>query len=192
VEISEIASPDAWFGCNHFSRPPRCGRCGSSTGKPLDALEPDVRISRDGTGKPVKSKRRTKTGFINLIANRPLALTFTGSGSDETRLAIVYELSDALYRTKVGLTRNESSALELSSFGTFTVRKKGQRIGRNPETGVVVPSFPRRVRRPYRAFGQLLPNRFHDCRKFPRLDSKFDRFRPVNNVHSPKAALDKV
>jgi len=92
-----------------------------------------------------------------------LALTFTGSGSDETRLAIVYELSDALYRTKVGLTRNESSVLvdlalkeitdaiaegetvKLSSFGTFTVRKKGQRIGRNPKTGVVVPIVPRHV-----------------------------------------------
>ncbi len=92
-----------------------------------------------------------------------MALTFTGSGSDETRLAIVYELSDALYRTKVGLTRKELSALfdlvlkeitgaiaegetvKLSSFGTFTVRKKGQRIGRNPKTGVVVPIVPRRV-----------------------------------------------
>ena len=57
------------------------------------------------------------------------------------------ELSHALYRTKVGLTRKESSALadrvlkeitdaiaegeivKLSSFGTFTVCKKGQRIG---------------------------------------------------------------
>jgi hypothetical protein len=36
--------------------------------RPLDALEPDVRISRDGTGKPVQPERRTKTGFTNLIA----------------------------------------------------------------------------------------------------------------------------
>jgi integration host factor subunit alpha len=73
------------------------------------------------------------------------------------------ELSDALYRTKVGLTRRESSALvdlvlkeitdaiakgeavKLSSFGTFTIRKKGERMGRNPNTGVAVPIFPRRV-----------------------------------------------
>jgi integration host factor subunit alpha len=73
------------------------------------------------------------------------------------------ELTDAVYRTKAGLTRVESSALvdlvlgeitdtvargetvKLSSFGTFTVRKKGQRIGRNPNTGVEVPIFPRRV-----------------------------------------------
>jgi integration host factor subunit alpha len=72
------------------------------------------------------------------------------------------ELYDAVYR-KVALSRSESSALvelvlkkiadtvasgqtvKLSSFGTFAVRKKGQRIGRNPKTGVSVPITPRRV-----------------------------------------------
>jgi integration host factor subunit alpha len=81
------------------------------------------------------------------------------SGKTITRV----ELSDAIYRTKVGLTRTESSALldfvlkeitntiargetvKLSSFGTFTVRKTRQRIGRNPKTGIEVPIFPRRV-----------------------------------------------
>src|SRR5260370_21146656 len=85
--------------------------------------------------------------------------TMTISGKTITRI----ELSDAVYRTKVGLTRTESSALvdlmlkeitntiargetvKLSSFGTFTVRNKRQRIGRNPKTGVEVPIFPRRV-----------------------------------------------
>jgi integration host factor subunit alpha len=33
----------------------------------------------------------------------------------------------------------------LSSFGSFVVRKKGQRIGRNPKTGKEVPISPRRV-----------------------------------------------
>jgi integration host factor subunit alpha len=73
------------------------------------------------------------------------------------------ELSDAVYRTKPALTRSESSALvdlvlkeiadtiarsetvKLSSFGSFTMREKGQRIGRNPKTGVEAPIFPRRV-----------------------------------------------
>ena len=72
------------------------------------------------------------------------------------------ELYDAVY-WKVGLSRSESSALvelvlkeisdsvasgetvKLSSFGTFTVRNKGQRMGRNPKTGVEVPISPRRV-----------------------------------------------
>jgi integration host factor subunit alpha len=73
-----------------------------------------------------------------------------------------HELYDAVHR-KVGLSRTESSAfvelvlaeikdsiargetVKLSSFGTFTVRKKGQRMGRNPKTGVNVPISPRRV-----------------------------------------------
>jgi integration host factor subunit alpha len=73
------------------------------------------------------------------------------------------ELSDAVYRRIVGLTRTKSAdlvdlalkeitdtiargeAVKLSSFGTFTVRKKGQRMGRNPKTGAKVPILPRRV-----------------------------------------------
>ena len=35
--------------------------------------------------------------------------------------------------------------VKLSSFGSFIVRKKGQRIGRNPKTGTEVPISPRRV-----------------------------------------------
>ncbi len=41
------------------------------------------------------------------------------------------------------LERGES--VKLSSFGSFVVRKKGQRIGRNPKTGTEVPISPRRV-----------------------------------------------
>jgi integration host factor subunit alpha len=71
-------------------------------------------------------------------------------------------LTETIY-TEVGLSRNESadllevvlermcSALEagqsvkISGFGTFSVRQKGRRIGRNPKTGVEVPILPRRV-----------------------------------------------
>jgi integration host factor subunit alpha len=72
------------------------------------------------------------------------------------------DLCEAVYQ-KVGLSRTESAALvelvlkeitdclergetvKLSSFGSFIVRKKGQRIGRNPKTGKEVPISPRRV-----------------------------------------------
>src|SRR5919109_5653151 len=72
------------------------------------------------------------------------------------------DLCEAVYQ-KVGLSRTESSAfvelvlkeitdclergetVKLSSFGSFMVRKKGQRIGRNPKTGQEVPILPRRV-----------------------------------------------
>jgi integration host factor subunit alpha len=71
-------------------------------------------------------------------------------------------LGDAVYQ-KVGLSRAECAALvelvldemttailrgenvKLSSFGSFIVRSKGERIGRNPKTGVEVPIEPRRV-----------------------------------------------
>ena len=71
-------------------------------------------------------------------------------------------LAEAVYR-EVGLSRNESAELvesvishisdalaegetvKISSFGTFSVREKGRRIGRNPKTGEEVPIDPRRV-----------------------------------------------
>lgn len=72
------------------------------------------------------------------------------------------DLCDAVHR-EVGLSRNESADLvesvltylsdalaagetvKISSFGTFTVRDKAARVGRNPKTGEEVPIHPRRV-----------------------------------------------
>src|ERR1700724_48770 len=72
------------------------------------------------------------------------------------------QLSEAVYQ-EVGLSRNESADLvetvldeisdaltrgdmvKISSFGSFAVRKKGKRVGRNPKTGQEVPINPRRV-----------------------------------------------
>jgi integration host factor subunit alpha len=71
-------------------------------------------------------------------------------------------LSEAVYQ-EVGLSRNESAQLvesvlaeigdrliqgdtvKISSFGSFSVRQKGGRVGRNPKTGEEVPIDPRRV-----------------------------------------------
>ena len=71
-------------------------------------------------------------------------------------------LAEAVYQ-EVGLSRNDSAQLvyvileevsqalirdemvKLSSFGSFQVRSKGERIGRNPKTGEEVPIKPRRV-----------------------------------------------
>jgi integration host factor subunit alpha len=72
------------------------------------------------------------------------------------------QLAEAVY-ANVGLSRNESAALletvlerisaaleagepvKISAFGTFLVRQKGQRVGRNPKTGIEVPILPRKV-----------------------------------------------
>lgn len=72
------------------------------------------------------------------------------------------DLAEAVYQ-EVGLSRNESSALvedmideisdelvakgsvKVSGFGSWTVRQKNERIGRNPKTGQEVPISPRKV-----------------------------------------------
>lgn len=72
------------------------------------------------------------------------------------------DLAEAVVR-QVGLPRNESQELvelvlkeisnclatgepvKLSSFGSFGIREKGERIGRNPKTGEEVPITPRKV-----------------------------------------------
>ena len=40
---------------------------------------------------------------------------------------------------------SEGQNVKISGFGTFVLRDKGERIGRNPKTGVEVPIAPRRV-----------------------------------------------
>ena len=80
------------------------------------------------------------------------------SGATITRA----DLAEAVYQ-EVGLSRNESAQLvdsvldeicdalikdemvKISSFGSFTVRQKGERVGRNPKTGEEVPILPRKV-----------------------------------------------
>ena len=72
------------------------------------------------------------------------------------------DLSEALHR-QIGLSRTDSAKIveqilaemcealsrgenvKMSGFGTFVLRDKGERIGRNPKTGIEVPIAPRRV-----------------------------------------------
>jgi integration host factor subunit alpha len=72
------------------------------------------------------------------------------------------DLAEEVHK-QVGLSRADSSAIieqilanmsdalekgenvKISGFGSFILRDKGQRVGRNPKTGVEVPIAPRRV-----------------------------------------------
>lgn len=81
---------------------------------------------------------------------------------DPVRTITRADLAEAVY-ARAGLSRAESSDfveaflgeisdaiargenVKLSSFGSFVVRSKGERVGRNPKTGVEVPITPRRV-----------------------------------------------
>lgn len=46
---------------------------------------------------------------------------------------------------KVVTTLENGESVKISGFGTFSVRRKGNRIGRNPKTGVEVEIEPRLV-----------------------------------------------
>ena len=46
---------------------------------------------------------------------------------------------------EVSLSLEKGETVKISSFGSFSVRSKSERIGRNPKTGQEVPITPRRV-----------------------------------------------
>ena len=80
----------------------------------------------------------------------------------ESKTVTRAQLGEAVYQ-EVGLSRHESAEMvesllaeisgalqkgemvKISSFGSFSVRRKGERIGRNPKTGEEVPILPRTV-----------------------------------------------
>jgi integration host factor subunit alpha len=97
-----------------------------------------------------------------LVPSRGFA-PFGNTGVRMTQKTITRaDLAEAVYGT-VGLSRTESAELvervleligdalitganvKLSSFGSFQVRSKNERIGRNPKTGEEVPILPRQV-----------------------------------------------
>ncbi len=72
------------------------------------------------------------------------------------------DLAEAVH-SEIGLSRGESARMvekvlehmcealstgqnvKISGFGSFVLRDKGERVGRNPKTGIEVPIAPRRV-----------------------------------------------
>ena len=80
----------------------------------------------------------------------------------DTGTLTLADLAEILNR-QIGLSRADAAAMiesildhmttaaldgenvKISGFGTFVLRDKGQRVGRNPKTGVEVPITPRRV-----------------------------------------------
>ena len=94
------------------------------------------------------------------VSPRPTAESVCAALPNQTVTRV--DLAEAVYK-QVGLSRKESAGLvemvlaeiteklalgetvKLSSFGSFLVRDKGERVGRNPKTGVEVPIMQRRV-----------------------------------------------
>ena len=91
-----------------------------------------------------------------------LGIARLNSDMDAANTLTRADLADVVHR-RLGLSRAESASVvervlhhmchalaegqnvKVSGFGTFILRDKGQRIGRNPKTGVEVPIAPRRV-----------------------------------------------
>jgi integration host factor subunit alpha len=96
------------------------------------------------------------------IRQRPTVLWITRESHMTTGTLTRADLTEAVFQS-VGLSRTDSAQMvedmleevcgalakgetvKLSSFGTFAVRQKSQRMGRNPKTGDEVPIAPRRV-----------------------------------------------
>jgi len=104
-------------------------------------------------------------GSGNILSKRVEALMASqksGGKNGQDKTVTRADLCETVYQ-RVGLSRSESAQLveqvinviseavargenvKLSSFGSFLVRSKGERIGRNPKTGEEVPIEPRRV-----------------------------------------------
>ncbi len=108
------------------------------------------------------SNRKPQVIDIDSENPSPLWLLKTQGDNMAEKTLTRMDLSEAVFR-EVGLSRNESAQLvesvlehlsdalvrgeqvKISSFGTFSVRDKSARIGRNPKTGEEVPINPRRV-----------------------------------------------
>lgn len=79
------------------------------------------------------SKTLTRSDLSNAIY-REIGLSL--SESTDLVDAVIDEISEAL---------EKGDSVKLSSFGTFKLRQKKERVGRNPKTGVEVPITPRTV-----------------------------------------------
>lgn len=108
------------------------------------------------------SQKVSEEGAPNLDFARAENRSNAASGETTARTVTRADLADAVHR-QIGLSRTESGEfveavlseiflaivsgedVKLSSFGSFHIRSKNERIGRNPKTGETAPISARRV-----------------------------------------------
>lgn len=108
------------------------------------------------------SQNVSEDGAPNLDFGRAEIRSNAASGQPSPRTVTRADLADAVHR-RIGLSRTESSEfvesvlgeifqaivagedVKLSSFGSFHIRSKNERVGRNPKTGASAPISARRV-----------------------------------------------
>ena len=91
----------------------------------------DAGVARSNSG--LHAATLTRADLSDIVHNR-LGLSRAESASVVER--VLYHMCHAL---------SEGKNVKISGFGSFILRDKGERIGRNPKTGVEVPIAPRRV-----------------------------------------------
>ena len=91
----------------------------------------DAGVSRSNNG--LHAGTLTRADLSDIVHNR-LGVSRAESAGIVER--VLYHMCHAL---------SEGQNVKVSGFGTFILRDKGERIGRNPKTGVEVPIAPRRV-----------------------------------------------
>lgn len=93
----------------------------------------DAGVPRGGQGSEMHSGTLTRADLGDVV-HRKLGLSRAESASMVERL---------LHHMCAALAQGQN--VKISGFGSFILRDKGQRVGRNPKTGVEVPIAPRRV-----------------------------------------------
>ena len=91
----------------------------------------DAGVARSNDG--LHSGTLTRADLSDIVHNR-LGLSRAESASVVER--VLYHMCHAL---------SEGKNVKISGFGSFILRDKGERVGRNPKTGIEVPIAPRRV-----------------------------------------------
>ena len=93
----------------------------------------DAGVARSGQANELHSGTLTRADLSDVV-HRKLGLSRAESASMVERL--LFHMCHALA---------EGENVKISGFGSFILRDKGERVGRNPKTGVEVPIAPRRV-----------------------------------------------
>jgi integration host factor subunit alpha len=91
----------------------------------------DAGVARSHDG--LHSGTLTRADLSDIVHNR-LGLSRAESAGVVER--VLYHMCHAL---------SEGANVKISGFGSFILRDKGERVGRNPKTGIEVPIAPRRV-----------------------------------------------
>jgi len=91
----------------------------------------DAGVARTNDG--LHSGTLTRADLSDIVHNR-LGLSRAESAGVVER--VLFHMCQAL---------SEGKNVKISGFGSFILRDKGERVGRNPKTGIEVPIAPRRV-----------------------------------------------